>query len=542
MHLFQPGSHMTKHSPEDTDQLELSYQPQHKTIKLSALKGEIDTDTLISQIQTSVESHPDSEILDLTSLKLETFSQNELYRVLAQLPVTLKEVLLDDSYSVFKGELLHQVNPEVQHLVLVFENKKRAEESTDVFQLSKNLNDSNAKITWVRESNQHAILLVEMLEKEQHKVYKVHLRGDLVVRNPFNLLKGRFFWGMHYRDGRVEVKDLTDKAIHVAEILTEWTIDKDKALRLIDYAKRKEHEKQYFNLLGEGAISSMFMATVANQLSHSCVTWSREALLHAGINVPLSQLINLATITSLEAKGAKDHPMDASGMARLARVNEHQTIQDYYPKQQSTLSAEGYVDPNSILHRVSRGPVEFVLGIYSPFMLAASYGHIDTINTLMRGYGANPYVNVHSKFCFGILGRYSAFDCAQSLMFRPYISREEQQQTLSTLKTIDHKKMMLDALERYIQTREKNPDYQTTIGFFGLTVLNLGYSRQQKIEAATAFKNALEGNDSAIDSKFQGALNQGELGKLFKDYKRYSGNEPITFVRHNDKQTVDIKP
>lgn len=38
---------------------------------------------------------------------------------------------------------------------------------------------------------------------------------------------------------------------------------------------------------------------------------------------------------------------------------------------------------------------------------------------------------------------------------------------------------------------------------------------------ANAFKTALEGGRTEIDAKHKGALNQGELGKIFKDYDKY---------------------
>ncbi|VEG89908.1 ankyrin repeat domain-containing protein [Legionella spiritensis] len=507
-------------------------------VKVSGeVNNQDDLEALIKNIQAMDET---VEILDLTAFNLENFSLQALRRVLANLPSTINDVLLDYSFDKYKSVLIRQVNPDAGDLVLVFEKQTHSEsgEISRLFNKAEDLDESTAKITWVRESNQHAVLLVELLEEERHDVYKVHLRGDLVVRKPLNLLKGRFFWGTHYRDGRVEVKDLTDKAINIAEILTHWYVNKEDAQHLLAYARRKQQEKQYFNILGEGALSSMFMATVANQLSHSCVTWSREALLHAGINVPLSRLINFATITSLEAKAARNEPMDEIALARLARLGEYQTIQTYYPNNQQNPDIDNYVDPNTILHRATRGPSEFILGTYTPFMLACAYGHVQTVNTLLGEYGANPYVNSKSRFCFGLFGRYSAFDCAQSLLLRPYISKNIQQQTLEQLKAVDNKAMIIDALERYIETRSEKPEYQSTLSFFGNTLMQFGYSRDEKIEAACLFKEAVESGFTSIDIQFKGALNQGELGKLFKDYHKYSECEAITFISPDLNETT----
>ena len=378
---------------------------------------------------------------------------------------------------------------------------------------------SKAKISWVREKNQHAILLIELQENGESKVYKSHLRGIGLARDPWGIFKFKPFWGMHYRAGKVEVKDLTGKDIKMQEVLKTWEVDVKDAQNLLEYSRRRTQRSQYFNLLGEGALSSMFVATTVNQLSHSCVTWSREALLHAGIHIKRHELINFATITTRDARGADELDMDASTMGRLARANENETIGKYFPKYEPLQPQPDYVDPNTILHRVTRGPFEYFMGKYTPLMIASAYGNHETVNDLITNHGANPYVSVKSRFFFGVFGRYSAFDCTKSLVMTPYVDSSKRQQTYDILQhnpSVTHRDLVIRALDRYINMRESEPEYQRTIMFF-----NVGYNKSSKIAAANAFKTALEGGHTEIDAKHKGALNQGELGKIFKDYDKY---------------------
>jgi hypothetical protein len=68
-------------------------------------------------------------------------------------------------------------------------------------------------------------------------------------------------------------------------------------------------------------------------------------------------------------------------------------------------------------------------------------------------------------------------------------------------------------LQKYINQRKEEPDYTTT--FFGISV---GYSKQQKLEAAQALLDNIEYGDP-VDKKHLKVLKNGDLGEHYKSYQ-----------------------
>ena len=404
------------------------------------------------------------------------------------------------------------------------------------FQLAQNLGQDKAKVSWVRENGQHAILLIELFQEGEHKIYKAHFRGDHVITVPFRWIRDfQPFWGLHYRNGRAELKDLTGKKINFEEVLQSWELEPNKAQALLDYVQSQLERKDLnFNILGDGALSSMFMASFFNQHSHSCVTWSRQALLHAGIHIPKEMTVNGVTITSRFAKTTQAVPMNAKAMAYLARDDYNQAINNYFPQ---PFENEKVSFSNTLVHHVTRGPVEFVLGQYSPFMLTCAYGHDKTLSQLVTSYNGNPYINVKAKLCWGLLGRYSGFDCANSWLFRPYVAGEKRQAVQEYLAGINHNETMQQALTHYIETREQNQDeYKNHLSFFGRKIIDFGCDKQSKIQAAQTLKQAIadlneDDNELVIDMQYKYALSQGELGKMLKDYLKYNSDVTVKYEK-----------
>lgn len=499
-----------------------------------------------AELIKAIEDTPLSdEILDISEIDLTQFNDEELIAGIDAIPEHVTQVHLSHTLKPHIKTIYDKLKPVKARVEVLFDEPYESlSEGEDVssptqleeagfFPITPELAEGKAKISWVREKNQHAILLIETNIGGDYQIQKAHMRGDLIFRDPLRMItRQQVFWGMHYRQGRVEVKDLTGKKIKYEEVLRAWDIDESAAVILLNYAKEQAKKKQYFNIFGDGALSSMFMATTLNQRSHSCVTWSREALLHAGINIPKQHLINLITITDVLKKDLHEEPMDEVAMARMTRGNYHNAIAHWYAQNPTDATeSQPYADPNKLLWRATRGPSEFILGTYSPFMLACAYGHVETASLLLNDYDANPYVNSASRFCFGLFGRYSAFDCAKSLLFRPYVEREKRDEVKGLLDNVDHKPLCLAALEEYIVKRdaESAKEYNTAIRFFGCRMMGFGYSQAQKVNAAQAFMLAID-NGEPIDREHLGALSQGYLGKIFSDYQKYSPDK-LSFTK-----------
>ncbi|MDP1603981.1 MAG: ankyrin repeat domain-containing protein [Legionella sp.] len=78
-------------------------------------------------------------------------------------------------------------------------------------------------------------------------------------------------------------------------------------------------------------------------------------------------------------------------------------------------------------------------------------------------------------------------------------------------------------LNEYKAKRQNEAIYKTTFMFFGHT-LNFGYSKDEKIAAATALLEQLNDPDMVIDDKHIGALKNGELGDIYQSFLRCNVN------------------
>lgn len=376
-----------------------------------------------------------------------------------------------------------------------------------------------ARVSLVREVRQHAILIVEYMNDEGiPQAKKVHLRGTSFIKKPLQLFTDpKFAWVGYYRRGTVEIIDLSEKDIRCKEICNQWTVDKADALHLL---ARVENEKNsYFNILGSGAISSSIASTLFNQRSNNCFTWAREKLMMVGVNIDPRHHWKPIEITKLATQKMRVESMDTSirPLCHFARSNDVRSIERWY-KDNPLVNGFGW--------RETKGPCEFVLGKYSPLMLAAAYGKTKAVNYLVHTLKANPYINARARFGFGLLGRYSAFDCGQSLLFRSYVGKAQQKKVCDSLSRIDHKEFMRDALERYVKScKAETSEYAQKISFFGINLINFGCSKTQQIAAAQAYTAWLDNPDVDLTPHSK-ALHQGALGKMVADYQKH-GLKPL---------------
>lgn len=380
---------------------------------------------------------------------------------------------------------------------------------------SKELGENQAKISLVSENRHHAVLLVEYAHRGKSKAWKVHFRGKAFWRSPLEIFKDRWLlWNGFFRRGKVEVLDLSDKPIRCKNFLKSWSVDKQDAMRLVNYACQ-EGERN-FNILGSSSISSSLSSTILNQRSHNCFTWSRERLMIAGINIKPTRFIKFVEITEKEVDNMVAEPMDSRALCHFVRNDDINSLNRWYATPSEMM--------NHYSNKATKGPAEYILGQYTPLMLAASYGNNKSMQHLLS-HGANPYLNVHSRIFWGILGRYSSFDCSRSIFLRWYVGEKKQNEIIHQLNVIDHKKQVKAAVNLYIEKRQNNPDeYKTKLSFFGKNILSLGCSKREKLDAAHAFLSSVD--DPRIDLRpYQSALSQGELGKIVLDYKRYSLQE-----------------
>lgn len=375
------------------------------------------------------------------------------------------------------------------------------------------INADQGRISLAQEGFQHAVLFVEYFDHcQNYKSFKIDLRGKFFLRSPLQIFSDS--QAMHfgfYRRGNVQVVDLSEKDIRYRVMNKQWIRQKADLLRLIAHCQ--EEKENFFNILGNGAISSCLSATLLNQRSNNCYTWARERLMMAGVNLKPHRHIQFFTATSLEAAHFIDEPMERSirPLCHFARANNVEHLARWYTGSQLA---------NKITWRQTKGPAEVVLGTYTPLMIAAAYGHHESVSFMLNKMHANPYINTQAGFCFGILGRYSAFDCAGSLIMRPYVSKKNRTKVQDCLNNIDHKSLIKSALDRYIHNRCQAQEYTSRIGFFGYNLINFGYCKKEKIKAAQVFRASID--DPSIDLlPYRGPLGQGELGKLFSDFQKY---------------------
>jgi hypothetical protein len=410
-------------------------------------------------------------------------------------------------------------------VVLMFFGLFKKESLKDLPVLEKvtqeDLAKDKAKATVLLELREHTTLLIEYFDDDnQYHAKKVHLRGRRVISDPLKMFtEPSLFYAGFYRAGKIEIKELADKEIRYKKHAGSWIVDKEDALHLIHRATLEQDNNTYFNILGNGSISSSIAATFLNQRSHNCFTWARERLMITGVNIPASSHIKLLTRSSTEAEHIETEAMDLNALCQFVRSDDKRSIQRWYAKD-SRDSEKVYVNPNTLAWRVTKGPSEFLLGEYTPLMLAASYGHHKTVKLLIDDYAANPYINSKARFGFGILGRYSAFDCANSLVFRPYVSKAKQQSVNDVLESKDHERLLKEALNIYITKRSQQAEYTNQISVLNHSICSFGVSKTDKIKAATALLYKLNGDEVDLEPHKR-ALQNGELGKMFADYRIY---------------------
>jgi hypothetical protein len=166
-------------------------------------------------------------------------------------------------------------------------------------------------------------------------------------------------------------------------------------------------------------------------------------------------------------------------------------------------------DPNKMYQRKSgerNGSYDYQ---YSPLYLAAEYNKLNTFKQLLD-HGADV-----TK-----LGNH--YKCSVDIATDTIISEESFKLTLRTssddIRRLFHNKLSPISLDEYIRNRTKDErSYKTT---FFCQILKFGYSKQQKITAATLLKDVLAGNNPPEDLKDHiGPLTQGDLKKVWENCK-----------------------
>lgn len=201
--------------------------------------------------------------------------------------------------------------------------------------------------------------------------------------------------------------------IKYSEKSASWIIDSNKINHMMEKIARegvtavtelgsgeeiiKAANKSSFNLFGRynffNSISGMF-----DKRTHSCVTWAIEVLKFSGISLDTGLNINLFTLTSDILK-LDAHQVNIFELFSFSAKGDSDSISLHYPF--------GGININCLQEGAHLGSVASYLGHYSPLMLAAAYGNLDTVKLLVERYNAD--INLLG----GRSRDHTALDCAQ---------------------------------------------------------------------------------------------------------------------------------